>query len=101
MSLYVNMNIIDNTYYKYPTIHGLRTVENDIKDSLLDGNSIVLHYDDDSEYNRNNITNDIPFCDTCSTTNTTNTSNYVPCIFEGNVQTELTLEEQQFYLKID
>ena len=101
LSLDVNMNIIDPPYDETQTSHGLQTVENDIKNSLLDDNSIVLHYDDDSEYNRNNITNDIPFCDTCSTTNTTNTSNYVPCIFEGNVQTELTLEEQQFYLKID
>ena len=72
VSVDVNLEIIDHSHYEIETLDDIPTVENDN-----------------------------PACDTYRTTNLTTTSNYVTCIFEDNVERDLSLEEQQFYLKID
>ena len=66
------MEIIDDSHYEIETLDDIPTVENDN-----------------------------PACDTYRNTNVATTSNYVTCIFEDNVERDLSQEEQEFYSKID
>ena len=67
----------------------------------LDGNKIYFEDGDDSDVDNNDLPNAIVLQETSNITEATKVPNYMPCIFEGNVQQEMTIEEQQLCMTID